>query len=103
MDPLATIASLLPLADSFDGHHGWGSGWWVLMGLGMLLFWGLVIAGGIWLAREFADRRRDDRGRPTALDTLDQRLAEGAISVEQYEERRTALRDAQRETGGADG
>jgi putative membrane protein len=89
--------ALPPLAESFDGHHAWGAGWWVLMAVGLVAFWAVVIAGGIWLIRELTSARRSDHGRsdePAALAILDRRLAEGAISIEEYEERRRALLNA---------
>jgi putative membrane protein len=68
------------------GMWGWGLLW-------MLLFWGLVIAGIVWLVRTAADGR--DRGRrlDTARTVLDERLARGEMSVEEYEERRRVLSD----------
>lgn len=92
------IATALPLADAFDGHHDWGGGWWIVMVVGMIAFWALVIAGGIWLVRELTSDRRPGRNRgtgPAALEILDRRLAEGAISIEEYEERRRTLLAAQ--------
>lgn len=89
---IATI--LVPLANAADDHHGWGGGWWVVMVVGMLVFWGLVIVGGVWLARELAGRRSRRGEEPAALEILDRRLAEGAISTEEYDERRRALLDA---------
>jgi len=82
----AVSAYLLLLAD-VDGHHT-GDGWWVAMVIGMVLFWGLVLLGGIWLARELIQRR--DHGRDP-LRLLDRRLAEGTISPEEYRERREIL------------
>ena len=70
-----------------DWHHMDG-GWWVVMMLGMALFWGLVILGGIWLVREVVTRREH---KPDALELLDRRLAEGTISPEDYRERRAIL------------
>lgn len=72
-----------------DEHH-MGDGWWVLMVLGMVLFWGLVIFGGIWLMREIAGRHGRE---PDALELLDRRLADGTISPEDYHERRKILTD----------
>lgn len=99
MNPLfPTISAVaLPLADSFGGHHDWGGGWWVVMALGMLIFSAIVIASGVWLVRELSARRRPGLtgdSEPAALEILDRRLAEGAISTEEYEERRRALLDA---------
>lgn len=96
------VANLLPLADTFDDHHDWGGGWWVVMGLGIVLFWGLVIAGAVWLIRELSSGRHSGRGRhqdSDALGILDRRLAAGEISIDEYEKRRRALLDADRHGG----
>ncbi|MEP7180136.1 MAG: SHOCT domain-containing protein [Pseudonocardiales bacterium] len=87
-------------------HHwddGWGVGNWLLMGVGMLLFWTLVVAGIIWLVRSAAkERRTSDAGSvsmdksavlpaPTARDVLDERYARGEINDDEYRARRDAL------------
>jgi len=87
-----TTAALIPLADAID--HDWDGGWWVVMALGMLIFWGIVIVGGVWLARELILKRSHRGGELAALEILDRRLAEGAISTEEYAERRRVLLDA---------
>ena len=100
---IQTASALLPLADTFDGHHDWGGGWWIVMAVGMVAFWALVIGGGIWLVRELTANRRSGRrpgGDPGALEILDRRLAEGAITIEEYTERRRALLDAKDHGGG---
>jgi putative membrane protein len=85
-------ALVLPLAQ-WD-HHDWDGGWWILMAVGMVLFWGLVIAGLIWLARTvLADRHLAAGGarESNATEILDRRLAEGDIEIEEYRERRAEL------------
>jgi len=77
------------IADTWDMHDV-GAGWWVVMMLGMLIFWGLVIAGVVWLVRELSGRR-PDRESEQPLDVLQRRLAEGDISVDEYERRREIL------------
>lgn len=80
------------LADSaWDSHMGgWGAGWWIVMVLMMVLFWGLVIVGVVWLVRSLGDgRHRGHRHDP--IDVLDHRLASGDISIEEYRERRELL------------
>ena len=77
-----------------DGHMSWNGGWWILMAIGMILFWGLVILGIVWVVRELRSRadhphhsgRADD---PMAI--LDRRLAEGVISAEEYRQRKSIL------------
>ena len=70
----------------------WGAGWWIVMMIGMVLFWGLVILGIVWLVREVAGSH--GRGGPTddPLAILDRRFAEGGISSREYEQRRKVLR-----------
>ena len=80
------------LADVGWDHMGGGA--WFLMGLGMIIFWGLVIFGVVWLVRTLTDHRTAGTGaqpEPSALDVLDRKLAEGAISVDDYRERRRLL------------
>ena len=79
---------------SWDNHMDIGDGWWVLMMVGMLLFWGAVAVAIVWGIRAYvADRRsspRDGDG-DSALAILDRSLAEGRMSVEDYERRRGVL------------
>ena len=101
---LSEILTTVPpplLADTFDDHHGWGDGWWVVMAVGMLVFWAAVIAVGIWLVRGLSGRGRTrDPGGDTAFEILDRRLAEGEISTEEYEERRRTLLEAREASDG---
>ena len=90
MTTLALIS--LPLADS-DGWGMHGAGWWAPMMVGMVLFWGAIILGIVWLVRNATDRRRE-RHEPSAAAILDRRFAEGAISVDDYHHRRNALAGA---------
>lgn len=80
--------ALVVLADT--DMHDWGGGWWVVMVLAMLLFWGLLIAGIVWAIRA-ASGPRPAGDVKTARDVLDERLAAGDISVEEYEQRREIL------------
>lgn len=92
-------ASLLLLADSlladsndWVGHMNLNGGWWIVMALGMVLFWGLVILGIVWLVREVGGGSRRDRELDSDPRTvLDRRFAEGTISPEDYQRRRAAL------------
>jgi putative membrane protein len=87
--PSVSIALLL--ADTWGMHDDdVGTGWMIVMMLGMVLFWGLVIVGIVWLLREAIGRsHRGEDADPLAI--LDRRLAEGQISVEEYEQRRKIL------------
>lgn len=59
----------------------WGAGgWWVIMALWMVVFWGAVIAGVVWLVRSAGHRSVG----ASADDLLKRRLASGEIDAEQY-------------------
>ena len=90
---LISATTSLMLAD-MDGHMDWGDGWWIAMMAGMVLFWALVILGILWIVREMGGRgddRKPPAGHDDPLAILDRRFAEGAISPEEYRERRTVL------------
>lgn len=69
--------------------NDWGDGWWILMMVGMVVFWALVIAGIVWLVKSVGPGRGSDRESP--LEILDRRFAEGAISEEEYQSRRRTI------------
>ena len=100
-------AALTLLAETGWDHMDFNGGWWIVMGLGMILFWGLVILGIVWLVREVAGSGHASPGRasdrpPDPLATLDHRLAAGEISPDEYRERRAVLRgDGSRGSSGA--
>lgn len=73
---------------------GFGIGGWILMGLGFVVFWGLVVTLVIVLVR------RSRTGSPplvyasrhqTALDILAERFARGEIDEQEFASRRRAL------------
>ncbi len=87
------MAAMLLFGDMGWGHHmgDWGAGWWILMAFLMVVFWGLVIVGVVWLVRSLmGGQHRTSRG--SALEVLDHRLAAGEIGPEEYRERRATLR-----------
>jgi putative membrane protein len=88
---LQATLPLLLFADTWGMHDSdVGAGWMIVMMLGMAFFWGLVIFGVVWLLRETINRgHHGPGGDPLAI--LDRRLAEGQISVEEYEQRRKTL------------
>jgi len=81
--------------DHMDG------GAWVLMGVGMLVFWGLVIFGVVWLVRTLTTEHRSTSAKsaaePSALEVLDRKLAEGSIDPDDYRERRALLTERSKE------
>ena len=64
------------------------------MMIGMGLFWLAIILGIVWLVRDGAERRQPEPTSENALTSLDRRLAEGAISLEEYKRRRDVLTGA---------
>jgi putative membrane protein len=84
------IAQTVPLADTWM-HGGWGWGWMSLMMGIMVLFWGAVIVGIVWLIRSTGSAplaRERDLNEETPVEILDRRFAEGEISEEDYRARR---------------
>lgn len=78
------------------GWYGWGHdmGWagWLVMWLMMLVFWGLLVAGGFWLVRSIrSDRGGAPTAPPSARQILDERLARGELTEEEYLRRRDLL------------
>ena len=94
LNDLVVFAQGYDLDDHYDGG-------WVVMGLGMLVFWVLVIALVVWLVRTWAPGHHGPPGHETPLQLLDRRLAEGGLSVEEYEERRRILTGGGPMSGGA--
>lgn len=78
------------VADGWWMHDETGSGGWMgAMAIWMVIVWAAILLGAVWLVRGGWDRR-PSRG-DTALEILDRRLAEGAISVDEYRERKAVL------------
>lgn len=88
MTQMGSLASLLPLADAWGMHDGdVGTGWMIVMMLGMALIWGGIALAVVWLLREAIGRSRSS----DPLEILDRRLAEGKLSLEEYEQRKRHL------------
>mgnify|MGYP000173810421 CR=1 FL=1 len=75
---------------------GWG---WVVMTISMVLFWGLLIAGGVLLYRALDQPVTSAPAghRPSPEHLLAERFARGEIDEEEYQ-RRLATLHAARET-----
>ena len=91
------LASTLPLAD-WGMHDGaWGAGWMLVMMPLMLLFWGAIIFGAIWLIRGGArssSTAEVHATRESPVEILERRFAEGDITPEDYKARRDVLVNA---------
>jgi putative membrane protein len=94
------IAQIIPVADTWgmNGDVGWG--WMVGMMFMMVLFWGAIIFGVIWLIRGAVGSRPEER-RESPTEILERRFAEGAVSVEDYRARRQVLANGSTEANGA--
>jgi putative membrane protein len=66
--------------------HSFGWGWWLLMSIGMVAFWGVVIYGIVWLLRGGSPQRPEQPPIERPPEILKRRLAQGEISVEEYEQ-----------------
>lgn len=72
---------------------GWGT--WLgfgFHGLGMLVFWGVLIVALVLLVRAVAGRPAAAPKEDRALDLLRERYARGELTREQFEEMRDTLR-----------
>ena len=72
------------------GWGGWGMGW-----IFMIIFWGLIIVGLIFLIRWLAGLSRSrpsyDKTQDSALDVLRQRYAKGEINKEEFDQKKRDL------------
>lgn len=59
-------------------------------GLGMVIFWGIVVFVVIWLVRGISGESRN-QVRKNAIENLDERFARGEIGREEYDETKKAL------------
>lgn len=72
---------------------GWGTGW--LGMIFMILFWTLIIAGGIFLIKYLVQNTRGGPHtggqRSRALDIIEERYARGEIDKQEFEARKKDL------------
>jgi putative membrane protein len=72
--------------------NGWDGGWMWLWGTLMMLTWVAIIVAAAWLLlRSGRGGRRTTQGSERAREILDERLASGEITPEEYRERRDML------------
>lgn len=90
-----TAGALSVTAHGDEDHDGgmmgdwdWGGGWWIIMPIMMVLFWGGIIAVAVWGIRQFTSGR--DGGR-SPLDIARERYARGEITAEEFEKLRRDL------------
>lgn len=75
-----------------SGHDASWLGW-LGMSLMMLFFWGLLVAGAFWVVRatRVGQSASPSSTRSDALQILDERLARGELTEEEYIRRRDLL------------
>jgi putative membrane protein len=66
------------------GHTDHMSGWmWAFTGIGMVLFWAVLITGLVVLVRHLG-RGRYHRNEPTPRQILERRFASGEITADEF-------------------
>ena len=69
-----------------------GVGWWMLFGgVGMLLFWGVLIGLVVWGIRAATGQRDKPLEAEDPLKITERRFARGAINFEEFEEIKIGL------------
>lgn len=101
--------TLTLLADTWGMHGddvGWG--WMLAMMFVMVLFWAAVIVGIVWLVRgasgggwHWGGHISGGERKETPSEILERRFAEGAISVEDYHQRREVIAGGARDDQAA--
>lgn len=83
------------VADTWGMHGETGTGWMIGMSLMMVVFWGAIILGIVWLIRGVARGgpapAETTSRRESATEILERRFAEGAITPDDYRARREIL------------
>lgn len=77
-------------------NQGMGGGWWVLMMIGMVVFWAIFVIGIVALLRHYGPRRGEAAARSStssAIDILKERFARGELTEEEYTRRRKLLEE----------
>lgn len=69
-------------------NGGFGHG---IPGLGMILFWVVIIGLIVFFARALMQRPGDVSSRKSAREILDERYARGEIDRDEYEEKKRTL------------
>lgn len=72
-------------------NDGWSTADWFGMALVMLVFWSVVLGVAVTVVRSLRDRHSEPPGSNPER-TLDQRLARGEITEDEYSRKRDLLR-----------
>ena len=74
-----------------DGMYGYGMGWGWFGPILMIVFWGLVILGIVYLVKAIVGRGAASSKEETAIDILKKRYARGEIDAEEFARRKKDL------------
>lgn len=79
--------------------YGHDMGWWgaAAMGIGMVLFWALIVGGIVALVMYLVGDRRNQPPSTSPGQILAERFARGEISETEYRDRVAVLRDPSRQ------
>jgi uncharacterized membrane protein len=84
--------------DMFYMHDiGWG--WWALLSIGVVVFWGAVVYAIVSFMRLRAVERADGPWPESPDQILKRRLAEGDLSIDEYERLNSTLHPERRTPG----
>lgn len=75
----------------WNDRMGGGPGWWILMTVMMVVFWGGIIWFAVTMIRR-PNHTTKNVTTKTAKEILDKRLARGEIELDDYRQRLEALR-----------
>lgn len=90
---MSTMSAVV-LAQMWGDRDHMNGGWWWVMGIGWLVFLGLIGVLAYLLVRHHTDGGSSAVRRTSAEDVLAERLARGEIDEDEYRRRRDALRGA---------
>lgn len=79
------------LAQMWDGDNHMSNGWWWVMGVGWLVFLGLLVGLVYLIVRHNTGSRAGHGSSGRAVEILDERFARGEIDEPEYRSRRDAL------------
>lgn len=74
-------------------NQGWGAGGWFAMVIMMILFWGFLVAGVVYIVRHFNHPHQNaSPAIDRAIETLKMRFAKGEMDEEEFQRRLKLLK-----------